>query len=241
MTARYAIFYAPPTGSALARLGAAWLGRDADSGVEVAQPKVPFVEAAQLAQLTAAPRLYAFHATLKPPFRLAAGETLGSLRESVERLAAALLPVTIERLQVRLLSRFLALVPAIPCPELRALADACVRGFDRFRAAPPEEELARRMKKPLSLSQERHLLRWGYPHVMEHFRFHMTLTGEIAPDEAEPLAAFLADYFAAELAAPQVIDALSLFEQPALDEPLHRIAVYPLTGDAAGALAAGLA
>ena len=49
---RYAIFWAPPAGSGLARFGAAWLGWDAETGRDVAQPALalprparPYVEA----------------------------------------------------------------------------------------------------------------------------------------------------------------------------------------------------
>jgi hypothetical protein len=35
-TPRYAVYYAPPADSPLAALGAAWLGWDAEAGVEVA-------------------------------------------------------------------------------------------------------------------------------------------------------------------------------------------------------------
>ncbi len=228
MSARYAIFYAPPAGSPLARLGARWLGRDGDSGAREQQPRVSFLEPDRLAALTAAPRRYGFHGTLKPPFHLAPGEKLGDLQEALESLAGQWAPFRLGRLQVSRLSGFLALTPLATSRDLGALANACVADLDRFRAPPSQEELRRRRATPLSASQERHLRRWGYPYVMEDFRFHMTLTGEIAPEQAAGLAPFLTDYFAAALTAPLTIEAISLFEQPAPDAPLRRIAVYPL-------------
>src|SRR5690554_5056560 len=68
MTARYAIYYAPEPGSPLDRFGAAWLGRSAWTGEPVAQPAVEGLDPEQLAAMTAEPRLYGFHGTLKPPF-----------------------------------------------------------------------------------------------------------------------------------------------------------------------------
>ena len=38
MTARYAIYFAPPAAPPLARFGAAWLGRDAETGAHKARP-----------------------------------------------------------------------------------------------------------------------------------------------------------------------------------------------------------
>ncbi|MFN3614080.1 MAG: phosphonate metabolism protein, partial [Rubrimonas sp.] len=69
--ARYAIYYAPEPGSALARAGAAWLGADP------AGAPPPPIEPAGLprprAELVSRAARYGLHATLKAPFRLAPG------------------------------------------------------------------------------------------------------------------------------------------------------------------------
>ena len=72
---RYALYFAPAAGSAWDRFGASWLGRSAHTGVSLAQPEIRGLDAARFRALTGAPRRYGFHATLKPPFRLAAGCT----------------------------------------------------------------------------------------------------------------------------------------------------------------------
>jgi hypothetical protein len=66
-------------------------------------------------------------------------------------------------LRVARISDFLALVPIESSLELSALAEACVRDFDRFRAPPPAEERARRMNPSLSPRQRDLLEVWGYP------------------------------------------------------------------------------
>src|SRR4051812_29789724 len=63
--ARLALYWAPEVDDPLHHLGSAWLGRDAESGAPVPQPKLPGLD---LAALTADPRGYGLHATLKPPF-----------------------------------------------------------------------------------------------------------------------------------------------------------------------------
>jgi len=88
------------------------------------------------------------------------------------------------RLVVARIGRFVALVPGEPAPALQALADDCVRAFDRFRAPPSREETARRLKADLTQRQRALLERWGYPYVFEEYRFHMTLTGPLDPDAA---------------------------------------------------------
>ena len=90
-----------------------------------------------------------------------------------------------------------------------------------------EAEIARRRPDWLSTRQRDLLDRWGYPHVMEEFRFHLTLTDRL--DEPEPVRAALADYFAPVLPRPFVIEDLCLFgeDQSGRFHLLHR---YALSG-----------
>lgn len=224
---RYAIYYAPPAGHPLHRLGSAWLGRDALAGADVPPPDLPGLRPGERAALTAGPRRYGLHATLKPPFALAPRCREPGLVASVSALAARLAPVPLP-LRLGRLGGFLALLPARPVPALQDLAAACVAELDRFRAAPTAAELARRRAAGLDAEQEAMLQRWGYPHVMGRFRFHITLTGPVAGPRAELLAAVLQRHFAAALAVPLVLDALSLFVEPAPAAPLVCIGRFPL-------------
>src|SRR5262245_25723176 len=72
-TLRHAVYFAPAESSALWQAGCRWLGRDARSGTHPVQPAVDGWSAAEIQRITASPRMYGFHATLKPPFRLAEG------------------------------------------------------------------------------------------------------------------------------------------------------------------------
>jgi putative phosphonate metabolism protein len=178
---RYAVFWAPPCDSALARFGAGWLGWDAERGKAVAHRKLRGL-AAPLAELTATPRRYGFHATLKPPFRLAEGTDLPALDDAVALLAADIAPFECPPLTLARLGPFCALVPSAPCPALSDLAAQCVTRVDRFRRQASDAELARRRATGLTPRQEALLARWGYPYVLDEFRFHLTLTGAL--DEA---------------------------------------------------------
>ena len=119
-----------------------------------------------------------------------------------------------------ILAGFLALTPSEPFEELDRLAADCVAAFDRFRAPAAEAELARRRRTGLSLRQEALLLRWGYPYVMDAFRFHLTLTGPLdeAGLERERTHA------EAMLAGPEPalsIDGITLTVEPAEGEAFH--------------------
>jgi putative phosphonate metabolism protein len=216
---RFALYWAPPSGSPLAALGAAWLGRDAAGGDPEARPVLPGFRPERLAELTAEPRRYGLHGTLKPPFALAPGTDDGQLIAALAVTARAMEPVQVPGFRLALLERFLALVPSAPCPALDALAARCVMDFDRFRRPPTEAELARRRSAGLSAREEEHLLRWGYPYVLDRFRFHVSLTGPLEAAEAERLMPELAQHFAPVLGAPFEIGEIVLFAQFEAETP----------------------
>ena len=91
---RYAVYYVPRDGD-FAQAAAAWLGWDLARGRAVAQPDLP-----GLAALTAAPRAYGFHGTLKPPFRLAPGTDAGALDAALAGLAGRLPVAGADRLRL---------------------------------------------------------------------------------------------------------------------------------------------
>ncbi|APE44514.1 phosphonate metabolism protein [Sulfitobacter alexandrii] len=222
MFKRYAVYYTPR--GALADRGAAWLGWDIASGRSVDQPDLPGED---LATLTATPRKYGFHATIKPPFTLAAGTDVADLSQAVARFCAQFAPVTLDGLQVSTLGRFLALTPTGDQQALNDLASEAVMQLDGYRAPATAEELARRRASPLSPEQERNLRDWGYPHVLDLFRFHMTLTGRVArPDTVRPVATA---HFEDCLPAPFVLDGLTLVGERH-DGMFETLQDYALTG-----------
>ncbi len=224
---RHAIYATPAPGSPLAEAGARWLGRDAFTDAALAQPVIEGVAPADVAAFTAEPRRYGFHGTLKPPFALADGSDAAMLEAELRAFAAAR-PAFVLSMTVAVQDGFLALVPAEASPALEALAADCVAAFDRFRAPPEPADLDRRRAAGLTPRQEALLARWGYPYVLEEFRFHMTLTGRLDPDLARPLAAAARAHFAGVLAGPVAIDTLGLFMEPARGAPFTVSASVPL-------------
>jgi putative phosphonate metabolism protein len=228
---RYALFWAPPAGSALARFGATWLGWDCVAGADVERPQVALPR--PLPEMTRAPWRYGFHATLKPPFRLAKGTTATALDRAVAVLAAPLHPARGPGLAVTARLGFAALMLAGPAPEIDALAAACVTGLDSFRAPPSETELARRRATGLTPRQDANLLRWGYPYVLHDFRFHLTLSGRLKPGEAEPFLAAVTPLAQPLLDPELLIDEICLFGDPGENRGFRLLRRYPLTGRSA--------
>ncbi|MBY5972972.1 DUF1045 domain-containing protein [Ferrimonas balearica] len=228
--ARYAVYYAPEPGP-LADFGAAWLGWDIATGTEVAHPDLPGLPR-PVADLTATPRKYGFHGTVKPPFRLAEGHAPEGLEHAAEHLATRLEPVTLDGLTLTRLGSFLALTPQGDKGQiaaLTALASETVQGLDAFRAPAPQSELDKRRKAGLSPRQEALLQQWGYPYVMEEFRFHLTLTGKLSGVDAGRVEEALRPALAPVLPAPFRIESLSLCGED--DEGrFHLVRRLPLLG-----------
>jgi hypothetical protein len=82
-------------------------------------------------------------------------------------------------LQVARLGDFLALVPQARSTSIDAVAQACVVDLHEFAEPLAEAELQRRRKARLTPEEDALLLQWGYPHVLDHFRFHCSLTGPL--------------------------------------------------------------
>ncbi|MEP3275763.1 MAG: DUF1045 domain-containing protein [Stappiaceae bacterium] len=232
---RYAIYYTASSDSDLTRLGSTWLGRDAYSDDEIAQPAISRIPAPRMAELTASPRRYGFHATMKAPFRPKQGATETALFERFDRFCAQTAPVLLpDGLAVTKLGHFLALTPATPSTALNDLASYCVKEFDAFRQDLSPEDLQKRRPASLSDRQSSYLTRWGYPHVFDEFRFHMTLSiSLIDADDAYLLTDACRDYFNSVTNCPLRIDRLAICVEPAPGAPFVISHSEPLTGLAA--------
>ncbi len=205
---RVAVYYAPAAHDPLWQLGCQWLGRDPRSGAALAQPDLPGI-----VELTADPRLYGFHATLKPPFHLRPGVSWDAVATAADDLAGRLKPFALPRLEVANLIGFIAIRDAEPSAELQALADACVADLDHLRAPPSEAETARRRKSRLSPRHLELLERWGYPYVFDAWFFHMTLTRRLSADEHAAVMPRAQAYFADTLTAPRMVRDICLYTQ----------------------------
>ena len=214
MTARYAIWFAPAADHPLWAAGCHWLGRDPATGAVT-----------NAAPHRGDPRRYGFHATLKPPFALRDDGAKSPLLAAMSHFADEHAPFDMPPLAVATLGGFVALRPVdadatAAGHPLRGLADECVRLFDDFRRPLSAKEAARRLAPGLDASQREHVARWGYPHVLEHWRFHMTLSDSLPSGaNGQALCAALLDdasrHFAAALAEPLRCEGLALFVEDA--------------------------
>jgi len=223
---RYALYYAPRPDEEIARFAAKWLGRDPESGRVLDQPAVAGLSRERLAEITADPRRYGFHGTLKPPFELLPSVALAEMLARAAEFAANRPAVALRGLALKSIDGFLALVPQATA-DIDALAADCVREFDRYRAPPNPAELARRRAAGLTARQDELLGRWGYPYVMEEFRFHLTLTGRLAAEERTLVQTALAPLVASFAVAQTAISDLCIFVQDDREQPFRVLARLP--------------
>lgn len=224
---RFAVYYAPRAGDFAARTSA-WLGWDHETGTPMDQPDLPGLPR-PAAELTRDPRRYGFHGTIRAPFRPAPGITENDLRAALDALARRLSPVVCDGLGITDLHGFLALTPQGCDDALRALAAAVVEATDPMRAPLTEAEIVRRKPALLTPRQRELLDRWGYPYVMEEFRFHLTLTDSLPAEERPVVAAVLEDHLDPVLPRPFAVEDLCLFGEDASGR-FHLLHRAPLVG-----------
>ncbi len=215
---RYAVYFAPNPGTLAWLAGSHWLGRCAALLQPMQQLDIHGVAREELKRLTAAPRRYGWHATLKAPFALAPGVDWLTLHHAVQSLADSLQPFSMPPMQVERIDDFMALVPVATHPanaRIQAAAAACVTQLQPLAAPLSDGDLARRRAAGLTPGQDALLQQWGYPFVLEEFRFHMSLTGSLAgsDDETVELVQDAADQFFADL-PPLRFNSLALFAEP---------------------------
>lgn len=223
---RYAVYYAPADDHPLWQAGCSWLGRDPTDALALGSAPPARRE----------PWRYGFHATLKPPLRLCASLREGQLHAALGALAAATPAFEMPALEVTTLADFIALRPVEALARehlLWRLADACVRELDAFRAPPTAAELARRQARPLQPDAQARLQQWGYPHVLEGWRFHMTLSDSLADEvQRSALLAQAREHFAAALAAQLRCNSICLFVESSPGTPLQLQRRYQLAASA---------
>lgn len=218
-TSRYGIYFCPRQESPLFALGSQWLGRDALTGKDIDPELTNGLGRDEWRRATGSPRRYGFHATLKPPFRLAQGAAFDQLRTSVHTFAARHASFKAPPLQVGTLGHFLALTLADASQEFSHLADACVTEFDNFRAPATEHEIALRVRDSMPQREREHVFRWGYPYVFDTWKFHMSLTGSLAAELLPYMERILKQRFASVCGQPFVVDSICIFHEPSPGSP----------------------
>jgi len=231
MPERYAIYYAPPAASALWQRAAQWLGCDAVGG-EPEDSTIPGIGPARRLAITTLARRYGFHGTIKAPMILPGHQTVAELEAALTAYTLRSSPIPIGTLEVRLLGGFLAIMPVEQLKAIRDFAADVTETFEPFRAPISAEDRARRTETGLTPRQVELLDRYGYPYVMEHFIFHMTIGDRLVDDDSDLIVKAAKAWFAPVLDKPLVVDRLTLFHEPREQAAFVRLGDFPLASEA---------
>lgn len=181
----------------------------------------------ELQDLTTDARRYGFHATLRAPMRLAPGRTEAELCAAADAFAAGRSPVVISCPRPAAMDGFRALLPGGDQDGLDALAAAALRAFEDFRAPLNEADVRRRRPERLTPSQRELLERWGYPYVLEEFRFHFTLTDPVPVERTAEVDAALEEHFADVAGVDVPLTAIVISVESVPGGPFEILSVHP--------------
>jgi hypothetical protein len=195
------------------------------------QAKLEEISPDALYAMTQEPRRYGFHATLKAPFHLQKNCKESDLIEKLVHLSKQLKPVELGSMCAVTMGEFVALVPQVVSAQLSNLAEKCVTDIDDMREPLTEFEIARRNVDSADMRGQFLLEKFGYPHVLERFIFHFTLSGRVTAQEADSLVkAVMNPVENLNENSPLVLDRLCLFVEDSPGAPFRRIADMALTG-----------
>ncbi|RUL76075.1 DUF1045 domain-containing protein [Dyella choica] len=204
---RYAVYFCPVAGSELDAFGREWLSTREISGLA----------AERLHELMGNVRRYGWHATLCAPFALNEQGSYDELRRHVAEIAQRNQAFELS-LHLQQLAGFLALRPSGNKADINQLAEQCARRLNSLRAPTTEAAWQRRAAKldatELALYQQ-----FGYPYVLDRYRFHMTLSARASEEEERALRAWLSPRVAN--LPPTCIDALTICRETEPGQPFE--------------------
>jgi hypothetical protein len=212
---RYAVYLTPRREAELTAAAEAWLGRSAFTGA-TATPAAPAEAKPD------SPARYGFHATMRAPFRLAEGCSEEDLLAAFHAFAGQRTPLPVV-LELAAVSHFVALLARNEKPLCEAEREV-LEAFDPLRAPLTPQERARRNPEALDRRGVELLDRWGYPHVLDRFRFHMTLSGPASPDAVDGILAAARDHFSPLLDGPHTLH-YALFREETAGGPFSVVAI----------------
>ena len=207
---RYAIYYAPPEGDYLSEFTASWFGWNPHRGTKVSYLKLNDLNF-EISAITKNPRRYGFHGTLKAPFFLIRSRTVKELKLAILKLSLSVQKVEIKSMILQNLNGFVVITPAMENKAIGRLAKKCVEELDLFREPEPIKKMQMRRSKGLSKSEERLLQKWGYPYVLENFKFHLTMSGKLKPEASQNVIDVLTSELQPVLKKPLLINQICLF------------------------------
>ena len=119
---------------------------------------------------------------MKPSFSLTSNYTQSDLHDEFNAFCAIVSSATGGSLNITRFGQFLVMTQDVQSNQVTELGAATVSHFDKFRAPLTDKDIEKRRGHKLKPQQDELMLCWGYPYVMQEFKFHMTLTSPLSND-----------------------------------------------------------
>lgn len=213
---RYAIYWTPEPGSALAAFGERWFREPA---------RISGLSAKLAARAIKAPARYGLHATLKAPFALRETTSVTDLQHALDAFCAVRRAPLGGSFIPAVFQGYFGLVLLKPSADIDWLAAECVTQFDAFRN--PCSSSGVPIDYELSSQENAFLEEFGYPHVLSAFQFHVSLAGPLDHEELVEVAAALDPQLAALTGKPVKIGELTLLGERASDGVFEPVSRHP--------------
>ena len=182
---RVAIYFLPKKNSSLENFGKNLLGRDINKKRKISLTRRQkyfinrrFTYFDELKDYCEKPAKYGFHATLKAPFRLKRNVKTKDFYDVISHIAAQHSRFKIKGLKIVYSKKFTFITSRKPNKLLINLENDLVKHLDTFRAELNKTEIKKRNPDSLTFKQNKYLKEWGYPFVLDQFKFHMTLMNQ---------------------------------------------------------------
>ena len=182
---RVAIYFLPKKNSSLENFGKNLLGRDINKKKKISLTRRQkyfinrgFTYFDELKDYCEEPAKYGFHATLKAPFRLKRNVKTKNFYDVISHIAAQHSRFKIKGLKIVYSKKFTFITSRKPNKLLINLENDLVKHLDTFRAELNKTEIKKRIPDSLTFKQNKYLKEWGYPFVLDQFKFHMTLMNQ---------------------------------------------------------------
>ena len=205
---RYAIYYTPQPGSALANFGRSWFGR-ANEGATLQAFSTAGLTGLADPKISPFPGRYCgLHAVVLAPFIARDDADLDEIRARLINFAGRRRAIETGPLTLARSGRNLVLRPVEPRPALDWLAAQSINAFESFSVKPDE---ARHAHLHLSPYQRLLLKSFGHANVMSEYRFTITLTGPLETAHLERVSQALWPLIEDVCTSGVTVDSLSLF------------------------------
>jgi hypothetical protein len=239
---RYAVWWLPRPGSALAQFGVDWTGWCPDRGTTHVRRALAVLSRSR-AGVPGAVRLRGLHATIRAPFRLAFGRSAWALETALAELAGSTSPIRLPRLRLAVDDDRVVLAPMRVDEAVTSLLSAVAETVRRFQAGHEDSPLTGAgavTATGIVLANAPP----GHPHSHRSAtRFRIPLTDRLDRQATAGVISDLAPLLAPIMARPQPLTELALVGDPGRGRPwrlLERFILDTEAGDSPAQMPAGM-